>query len=80
MTIPTQLALTQELDTKIQNSASRQFADASDKTSRAKMKKPRSSLPPNVEMDTHMKFSSGVTSGGLLPSVGCVAALLKCDF
>src|SRR5260370_39521767 len=32
------------------------------------MKKPRSSLPPNVEMDTHLKFSSGVTSEGLLPS------------
>jgi RNA polymerase sigma-70 factor (ECF subfamily) len=28
MAIPTELALTQELDTKIQNSASRQFADA----------------------------------------------------
>src|SRR5713226_7892430 len=41
----------------------------SDRTSGVRTKKRPSSLPPKVEMDTHLRFCSGVTSERFSPSL-----------
>src|SRR5258705_13057463 len=62
-----QLAQIHELDIEKRCRVSLQLADRSDRISWTRTEKGRSSLLPKVEMDTHLKFSSSVTSEGFLP-------------